>query len=150
VLVIIRDAVLADMAVLQEVFQRSSLSNTGDRDNILAHPEVLEYSDEWVRRGRTRVATRDGGVRGFATAVPAVHALELEDLFVDPAWMRQGIGRALVRDIVARARSGTVRRVDVTANPHALDFYRAVGFVVDGAAETRFGPVPRMHLAIGP
>src|SRR5262245_26629587 len=101
--VAIRDAVLADMTMLQDVFRRSSFSNADDRANILAHPEVLEYSDEWVRRGCTRVATDDGRrTLGFATAVPIDDTLELEDLFVDPDWMRQGVGRALIRDIVAR------------------------------------------------
>jgi len=149
--VAIRDAVLADMTMLQDVFRRSSLSNADDRANILAHPEVLEYSDEWVRRGCTRVATDDGRrILGFATAVPIDDTLELEDLFVDPDWMRQGVGRALIRDIVARARGASVRRVEVTANPHAFEFYRAVGFVLDGDADTRFGPASRMHLDVAP
>ena len=146
VLVDIRDAVLADMPVLQEVFRRSSLSNEGDRADLLAHPEVLEYSDEWVRKGHTRVADHAGRIRGFATAVPAEDAVELEDLFVDPEWIRRGIARALIRDVAARARSRSVRRVDVTANVLALDFYRAVGFILDGTTDTRFGQAPRMHL----
>jgi GNAT superfamily N-acetyltransferase len=148
--VALRDAALDDLPGLRAVFRRSSLSNAGDRSNLLAHPEVLEYSDVWVRQGQTRVATCDGGVVGFATAVPCEAALEVEDLFVDPDWMRQGVGRALMRDIATRARAGSVRRVDVTANPHALDFYRAVGFVVDGVEETRFGPASRMHLDVAP
>jgi GNAT superfamily N-acetyltransferase len=149
--VAIRDAVLADMATLQDVFQRSSLSNAGDRANILAQPEVLEYADKWVRHGCTRVATDDGGrILGFVTAVPIDDALELEDLFVDPDWMRRGIGRALIDDIVTRARKANVRRVDVTANPHAFEFYQAVGFVLDGETDTLFGPASRMHLDVAP
>ena len=37
----------------------------------------------------------------------------------------------------------------MTANPHAMPFYRSVGFVDDGVAETRFGPAPRMRLSVG-
>ena len=118
--VTIRDAELADMARLQDVFRRASLSNVDDRDNLLAHPEVLEYSDEWVRRGCTRVATHDGEIRGFATVVHRQDVFDLEDLFVEPDWMRRGIARALVDDIVARARTTSMRRLDVIANPHAL------------------------------
>jgi hypothetical protein len=33
----------------------------------------------------------------------------------------------------------------VTANPRALDFYAAVGFVACGTASTRFGPAPRLR-----
>jgi len=41
-----------------------------------------------------------------------------------------------------------VTRLEVTANDHALDFYRAVGFVPDGRTETGFGAGTRMHLGI--
>ena len=62
----IRDATVADLAALGAVFRHSSLSNAGDRANLLAHPEVLELSDVAVRQGRTRVAVGAGGrVLGF-------------------------------------------------------------------------------------
>ncbi|MGN6172171.1 MAG: GNAT family N-acetyltransferase, partial [Streptosporangiaceae bacterium] len=75
---------------------------------------------------------------------------ELEDLFVDPEWMGQGAGRALVQDLVAIARQRGVRRIEVTANPHALAFYEKAGFVVGREVGTRFGPAPRMHLQVAP
>jgi len=41
-----------------------------------------------------------------------------------------------------------VQRLEVTANPHAMGFYRAAGFLDCGAADTIFGAAPRMALAI--
>jgi hypothetical protein len=38
--------------------------------------------------------------------------------------------------------------MEVTANPHALGFYRAAGFTDGGVAETEFGVGYRMVLAI--
>jgi GNAT superfamily N-acetyltransferase len=78
----------------------------------------------------------------------AEDALELDDLFVDPDWMQQGIGRQLVLDVVSIARRQGVRRVEVTANGHALGFYEKVGFVFDRTVETRFGPGHRMLLNV--
>jgi GNAT superfamily N-acetyltransferase len=146
----IRDAVLEEMPVLSDVFRRSSLSNRGDRKNILANPDVLELSDQAVREGRTRVAVSGGRIVGFATVVVGETAVELEDLFVDPEWMRRGIGRALVLDIVATTQARGTRRIEVTANEHARAFYVAAGFVHRGTADTRFGPALRMHLHIAP
>ena len=60
--------------------------------------------------------------------------------------MRRGVATALVRHLVAEA---DVPWIAVTANPHAMAFYRSVGFVDDGVAETTFGPAPRMRLSVG-
>jgi hypothetical protein len=46
---VIRAAVPGDMTALRDVFRKSSLSNDGDRANLLAHPDVLELSDLAVR-----------------------------------------------------------------------------------------------------
>jgi len=143
---VIRDAVLADMGALQGVFRRAALSNGGDREVLLAHPEVLELQDQAVREGRTRAAVAEGGIVGFASWLDAGEAVEVEDLFVDPDWMRHGIGRALMKDLIAIARGRGAGLVEVTANHHALAFYGKVGFAVTGEVETRFGPAPRMRL----
>jgi GNAT superfamily N-acetyltransferase len=147
----IRNATLADLASLETIFRRSSLWNEGDRDALLSHSDALDFSDLPVRQGRTRVADDiEGCVIGFITTDILDDVLEIEDLFVDPKRMRHGVGRTLVHDAVARARHHAVARIEVTANPHALDFYKAVGFIVDSMVETRFAPGFRMHLDVRP
>ncbi len=140
------------MATLRDVFRRSSLSNAGDRANLRAHPDSLEFDDTPVGEHRTRVALDGERVIGFATTRSGVSpdAIELDDLFVDPVWMRHGVARGLVVDAAAIARSQGVTRVEVTANPHAMQFYRAAGFIDDGMTDTLFGPGRRMHLDVYP
>jgi GNAT superfamily N-acetyltransferase len=147
----IRFAVPADIGTLRRVFRQASLSNDGDRAKLLANPDALELSESCVREGRARVAvTSDGRIVGFATSLDGGDGLELEDLFVDPEWMTQGVGRALVNDVIETARRRGFSQIDVIANPHALGFYEKVGFVVDREVETRLGPGSRMYLAITP
>jgi GNAT superfamily N-acetyltransferase len=147
----VRDAVPADRDAVQRLFRLASLSNDGDRDNLLANPDALVFSDVAITEQRTRVATDvDAVVVGFATTAEGAGGLELEDLFVAPDQMRQGVGRALVLDIVARAQQAGIERIEVTANRHALAFYDAVGFAYDHDVETRFGPAPRMYLEVRP
>ncbi len=67
---------------------------------------------------------------------------------MDPGYMRRGIATALVGRVAAVLRERGAERLEVTANPHALGFYRAVGFADCGVAETGFGAAPRMVLAI--
>jgi GNAT superfamily N-acetyltransferase len=138
----------ADLPAAAGVYRRASLSNAGDRDNLLAHPEHLILGPEGLAEGRTYVAEAEGTVVGFATWAQACDAVELEDLFVDPGWRRRGIATALVSRIAAVLRARGVRYLEVTANPHAQRFYSAAGFIDCGVAETDFGSAPRKRLAI--
>src|SRR5215472_18684413 len=138
----------ADLSQATGVFRRAALSNAGDRDSLLAHPEHLILGPEGLAEGRTYVADEDGSVVGFATWAEAGGVIDLEDLFVDPGWRRRGIAAALVGRIVEVLRARGVEFLEVTANPHAREFYRAAGFIDCGVADTDFGPAPRMRLAI--
>lgn len=144
----IRLGVPADLSAATGVYRRASLSNAGDRDNLLAHPELLVLGPEGLAEGRTYVAEEDGSVVGFATWAEADGSIELEDLFVDPGWRRRGIATALVGRIVDVLRARGAESLEVTANTHAREFYSAAGFIDCGVAETDFGAAPRMRLAI--
>ena len=145
---VIRLGTLADLPAAASVYRRASLSNAGDRDNLLAHPQYLILGPEGLAEGRTYVAEADGSVVGFATWARADGVTELEDLFVDPDWRRRGIATALVSHIVDVLRAQGVRSLEVTANPHAQGFYHAAGFIDCGTTETTFGTAPRKRLAI--
>ena len=144
----VRLAAMDDLPALRDVFRRSSLSNEGDRASLLAHPDTLELSDRSVRDGRVRVAVIDDRIVGFATVLVTGQIGELEDLFVDPYWMRHGIATELVLDALANASEQGIARIEVTANGHALAFYESIGFISDGIRETQFGPGHRMHLDV--
>ena len=103
---LIRDAATTDLGDLQGVFRSASLSNENDRGLLREHPEWLVLSDQGVREGRTRVAVDEyGTVTGFATHLISDGAAELEDLFVDPPRMRQGIATAYPSPRMSRPTS---------------------------------------------
>jgi GNAT superfamily N-acetyltransferase len=147
---VLRNAVLTDLPALREVFRRSSLSNESDRPLLSAHPELLELSETAVREERTRVALVGDRIVGFASTIVGEDAVEVEDLFVDPDWMRQGIGRALVEDVLTTARTAGLSRVEVDANRHALGFYTQVGFTSLGEVPVAYGTAIRMGLNTRP
>jgi GNAT superfamily N-acetyltransferase len=145
---VIRPGVPADLPAVRDVYRSASLSNAGDRAVLLAHPEHLILGPEGLNGGRTQVAEEDGSVVGFATWTQAGGVTELEDLFVDPGWRRRGIATALVKGIAEVLRARGVERLEVTANPHAMGFYTAIGFARSGVVSTEFSEAPRMVLAI--
>jgi GNAT superfamily N-acetyltransferase len=93
----IRLGTSADLAAAASVYRRASLSNPGDRGNLLAYPEYLILGLEGLAEVRTHVAEEDGLVVAFATWAEITGTVELEDLFVDPAYMRRAIAAALVQ-----------------------------------------------------
>ena len=146
----LRDAALSDMQELHGVFRRASLSNEHDRDLLLDHPEWLVVSEHGLREGRMRVAVdRGDSVVGFATYRISGGVAELEDLFVDPPWMRRGVGRTLVLDLLSRLRALEFDWLEVTANPHANEFYESMGFVATQVVDTELYPAPRMRRPTG-
>lgn len=148
----VRPARIEDRGRLTQIYRDASLSNPGDRAALLAHPDVLIVDEGLISRGRVRVATlADGQVIGFASTSPTDSGnLELDDLFVDPLWQRRGVGSALLKALQAKGRRDGVARLEVTANDHAFEFYRAAGFETVGRMQTEFGEGSRMHLQLSP
>jgi GNAT superfamily N-acetyltransferase len=138
---LIRPAILSEHKVLEDLQRRASLTNAGDRDALLAHPEAIELPPEQIAAGAVFVVQHNGVVAGFAAVLPRVGGdTELDALFVDPAMRRRGFGRRLIEHCCEVSRSRGSAFLHVIGNPHAEDFYAACGFRVTGTAETAFGP----------
>jgi GNAT superfamily N-acetyltransferase len=143
----IRYAEPAERGALGDLHRRSSYVWPEDRAMLEAHPDALGIAPEAIASRRVRVAVGEGGeLLGFAVVADGGgDVCELDDLFVDPEAMRQGVGRALVEDAADTAFAGGYREMTVVAHPRKFPFYRSVGFVPGEAAQTRFGPAVRMR-----
>jgi GNAT superfamily N-acetyltransferase len=73
------------------------------------------------------VACLEDAVAGFYTLQPASPAWELDNLWVDPACMGRGVGRALLAHALDAAQRAGAVRVVVDSDPNAEAFYRACG-----------------------
>ena len=136
----IRTAVAADHKALEALQWRASLNNPGDREALLAHPEVVALAREHLESGQVFVAEVNGTIQGFAAILPRPDGnWELDALFVEPEHWRQGIGRHLVEHCCALAKSWGAAELHVTGNPHAQAFYAANRFESLGTVEMRFG-----------
>ena len=142
----IRTATSADYDALTDLHWRSSIVNERDREWMLANRDIAVFEGRGLDEGHVRVAEIAGRIVGFVTALPEADLLELDDLFVDPDWMRRGIATVLIDDVRRRAREMGITRVEVTANDHAMAFYESAGFVRIGTDETGFRPAPRMRV----
>jgi SAM-dependent methyltransferase/GNAT superfamily N-acetyltransferase len=142
----------SEREALGDLHRRSSYVWEEDRLNLDAHPEVLGVAPEAIAEERVRVAVGPGGdLVGFSVVADATTGVcELEDLFVDPGVMRQGIGRALVLDAMSRAAGAGCRAMTVVAHPRNFAFYESLGFIAEQPVSTLFGgPAWRLRCHVG-
>jgi len=87
------------------------------------------------------VAERDGGIVGtVSTHSPDGRSMHLFALEVGPEWRDQGVGRALVEQVLAEARRRGLRRVflEVRVDNPARRLYHRIGFRRVGGAFLNF------------
>ncbi len=115
-------------------------------EGLRAKAERVSWAVEQVIKNRfpgvILVAKEKSAVVGVALAVYTPSAelgrvLTVNDFFVDPAWRRKGVGRALVARLLVEAKAMHVDRIDLEvlpANADAAAFWRKVGFSTAGRA----------------
>ena len=89
--------------------------------------EQLAVTAARIREHPTFVAELGGIVAGFYSLHPGEGAWELDNLWVLPAFMHRGVGRALLAHALETAAQGGAREVTVDSDPHAEAFYLQCG-----------------------
>jgi len=98
---------------------------------------AFEGMQEQVATGNVWVATRsDGEVAGMVALGPSEQpdTLDLDKLFVEPQWIRTGVGRALMAHAIDEARRRGAKRLTILADPYAAGFYERNGARLLGEA----------------
>ena len=145
----IRRAVASEQKQLEDLQLRASLTNEGDRDALLAHPDAIELPLAQIAAGGVFVAEWNGTIIGFAAVEPRADGeSELDALFVDQTMRRRGIARSLIEHCAEVARTRKSAALCVVGNPHAEGFYTACGFKLVGTTETRFGTGLLMRMTL--
>ena len=81
-----------------------------------------------LREQEVLVAERDGEVAAWAAVTPPVDGVAvLEDLWVEPARIGEGIGSLLFSAICARAAELGAQRLEWQSEPNATGFYERLG-----------------------
>jgi ribosomal-protein-alanine N-acetyltransferase len=77
---------------------------------------------------------------GYAGLARVGADAEIHTLAVDPLYHRRGVGRALLRAVLDRARGATVFLEVRTDNESAINLYRSEGFKVIGTRRRYYRP----------
>ena len=87
----------------------------------------LEVSPGFVRESEVYVAVCRGEAVGFYALVGGGRRLDLEHLWVLPAWIGTGLGRRLFGHAMRRAQELGAKTVTIESDPNAEGFYRRMG-----------------------
>ena len=128
----IRRARSDEAEILTDLSMRAKRSNGYDdafmeacRPELTVKADRLEEGEYWV--------ADSGSVCGWACLKEAHDRYgEVNAFFIDPEWQRQGVGRSLWLKVVERARILGMKTLFLDADPAAVPFYRAMGFVQVG------------------
>ncbi len=93
----------------------------------------------WSRR-RTLFGGDAQAHRDSAELNPKRDAAKIRAFFIDPAHVRQGIGRALLERCEAEARGGGFTRLELMAMLSGVDFYRAHGYTPGAPVQYELEP----------
>jgi GNAT superfamily N-acetyltransferase len=115
------------------------------------------YPERWIERWRdiltmrpgfiaTNVAycaVEDGRAIGFYVLTKEIDGIHLDHLWILPASMHRGIGRALFEHAVAQTRNLGFRTMKIEADPNAEGFYQRMGAQRVGVNITEINGQPR-------
>ena len=148
-----RLAALSDCKVLTDLCFRSKQSNGYDDAFMNACRQELAVTANTLQENECWVVQRDQDLCGCGClAIDSVNCSgEISLFFVDPARQRQGVGTALWKILLQRARQHNLKQLLLDADPAAVPFYTTLGFTItdrvpSGSIPGRF--LQRMQLTI--
>ena len=89
--------------------------------------DSLTITPEFVRNNGVYVAVSGGEPCAFYALTAAGGELELEHLWVSPAWIGSGVGRLLFEHAMRQAARQGANAVAIEADPNAEGFYLRMG-----------------------
>jgi len=103
-----------------------------DRNRARALVErAIALYDHCKGMGVVAVEQNTGAILSYGQIMRWSRSAEISDLVVSPSWRSQGIGTAMIYDLMRYAPSMRVRQIEIgvaEANPRALALYRRLGF----------------------
>jgi ribosomal protein S18 acetylase RimI-like enzyme len=104
----------------------------------------LTFDAAYFRRHESRAAIREGAPVGFYTLEERDGQGWLENLWIRPEYMGQGLGKSLFADALSLARSHGYRWLRWESDPNAVGFYEKLGGRRIGERHSQVEDQPRV------
>lgn len=98
-----------------------------DLDRVREWAAMGDFSAAGLRQKDFYIAAVEGKAVAWAAAIDRGEVWWLDDLWIEPEWMGQGIGSRLFRHAAEQGRRAGAARMEWEAEPNALGFYEKMG-----------------------
>ncbi|MBX3016027.1 MAG: GNAT family N-acetyltransferase [Caldilineaceae bacterium] len=111
--------------------------------------QVFQVSQVYIAQHHVYKAQLDQTTIGWYGLIMQDDAALLDDLWVTPAWIGQGVGRSLFTHACQTARQHGSRQLRWEAEPYAVGFYQQMGATIIGEVTSSMGrALPLMALQL--
>ena len=104
----------------------------------------LTITSEFISRHEVYVAVSGEGIMGCCAIVFDGAVPELEHMWIKPAYMGAGVGRALFLHIKDRAENLGLPALEISSDPNAEGFYKRMGARRMGDIQSEIDGQPRV------
>jgi len=143
----IRPAAESEAPILCDLVMRAKAHWGYSAETLERWRPELAVTPADVRERPAFVAMADAEIVGFYSLRTFRTVWELDNLWVLPEFMHQGIGRALLAHALATAARGGASEVTVDADPNAESFYLEFGAIRRGDVPA---PIPGQPKRVRP
>ena len=140
----IRRAQPEEAAALTEI-AHAAKRHWGYPENWIEHwKDDLTITPDFIANNEMYVAVTGEEIAGCCALVMTDSLAELEHMWISPAHMGGGVGRALFNQIVERATTLNARVMELSADPNAEGFYKHMGATRIGEVRSEIEGQPRV------
>ena len=148
----IRRALVSEAAQLTDLAMRSKAMWGYDERFMAMCLEELTVQITAIAAGNVWVAEADGAVVGLLELILEGGSAEIRMIFVEPVWVRSGVGRVLWAHAETHALAFGADSLELDADPNAMPFYERMGMRQVGESPSGSIPertLPRMAKRLG-
>jgi len=140
----IRRALTEDAAILSQIaFAAKAHWGYPERWLAIWKPE-LTFSPDYFEKNESWVAEVEETPIAFSTLQEKEGNAWLENLWVSPEFIGQGVGKRLFLQALEESRQRSYRTLRLEADPHALGFYEKMGMHKIGERYSEMEGQPRI------
>ena len=113
-------------------------------EQIEAWREALTITKDYLKQAEVYKLTQSNELIGYYSYKRLdEQTAKLDNLFIDPKYIRKGFGKALMLHFIAQVKTGGYKRITLESEPNAAEFYEQFGFKIVGQMETS---IPNRYL----